>query len=90
MAIIYSYPQIEEISGTDLMLISDDSKSNGTYSASVTQLSNYVVGQAFAIKTAPASATATGDAGEVRFTSDYIYVCVATNTWKRAEISTWT
>jgi hypothetical protein len=90
MAIIYSYPQIEEISGSDLLLISDDSKANGTYSTSVTQLSDYVIDQAFAIKTAPASATAAGEAGEVRFTSDYIYVCVATNTWKRAEISTWT
>lgn len=41
------------------------------------------------LNTAPASSTATGTTGEIRFTSDYIYVCVATNTWKRTQISTW-
>ncbi len=37
----------------------------------------------------PASATATGTAGEVAWDADYIYVCTATNTWKRVAISTW-
>lgn len=37
----------------------------------------------------PASATATGTAGEVAWDSSYIYICTATNTWKRAAISTW-
>jgi hypothetical protein len=37
----------------------------------------------------PASATATGTAGQVRWDTDYIYVCTATNTWKRVAISTW-
>lgn len=45
MAIIYSYPQIEEVSGSDLLLISDDSKANRTFSSSVTQLSDYVTDQ---------------------------------------------
>ena len=31
---------------------------------------------------------ATGTTGEIRFTADHIYVCVATNTWKRTAIST--
>lgn len=39
--------------------------------------------------TAPASATATGTAGDIRYDSDYIYICTATNTWKRAAIATW-
>lgn len=38
---------------------------------------------------APASAGATGVAGSMAYDSDYIYVCVATNTWKRAALSTW-
>lgn len=38
---------------------------------------------------APASATSTGSAGEIKWDSNYIYVCVATNTWKRVAISTW-
>jgi len=39
--------------------------------------------------TAPATATSTGTAGDVRYDADYIYICVATNTWKRALLSTW-
>lgn len=38
---------------------------------------------------APASATSTGTAGEIKWDTNYIYVCVATNTWKRVAISTW-
>lgn len=41
------------------------------------------------LNTAPASATATGTTGEIRITSDYIYVCIATNTWVRAALTTW-
>jgi hypothetical protein len=37
----------------------------------------------------PASATAAGTAGEVCWDTNYIYVCTATNTWKRAAIATW-
>ena len=40
--------------------------------------------------TAPATASSTGTQGEVRFASDgYIYICTATNTWVRAQGSTW-
>ena len=42
-----------------------------------------------ALNTAPLTATSTGVTGEIRYTSDYIYVCVATNTWKRTPLSTW-
>jgi hypothetical protein len=37
----------------------------------------------------PASATATGTTGTIVWDSSYIYICVATNTWKRVAISTW-
>lgn len=37
----------------------------------------------------PASASATGAAGTVTWDADYVYVCTATNTWKRAALSTW-
>jgi len=37
----------------------------------------------------PASATAAGNAGDICWDADYIYVCTATNTWKRTAISTW-
>ena len=38
----------------------------------------------------PVSASATGAAGEVAWDANYIYICTATNTWKRVAISTWT
>jgi hypothetical protein len=41
------------------------------------------------LNTAPVSAAATGTKGEIRVTADYIYICIATNTWKRVAISTW-
>jgi hypothetical protein len=37
----------------------------------------------------PASASDTGVAGEICWDASYIYVCTATNTWKRTAISTW-
>ena len=45
--------------------------------------------QLSSLNTAPASSTATGTTGEIRITADYIYVCIATNTWKRIALSTW-
>jgi hypothetical protein len=45
----------------------------------------------FRLRTAktPASASATGNAGDICWDSSYIYVCTATNTWKRVAIATW-
>jgi hypothetical protein len=37
----------------------------------------------------PATASATGNQGEIAWDAGYIYICVATNTWKRVAISTW-
>jgi len=41
------------------------------------------------LNTAPANAGDTGTKGEIRIDATHIYVCVATNTWKRAAIVTW-
>lgn len=35
------------------------------------------------------SSNATGTTGTVAWGEDYVYVCVATDTWKRAALSTW-
>jgi hypothetical protein len=37
----------------------------------------------------PASATASGTQGEIAWDANYVYVCVATNAWRRAPLSTW-
>lgn len=39
--------------------------------------------------TVPSTASDTCTTGTVSWGSDYVYVCVATNTWKRAAIATW-
>lgn len=38
---------------------------------------------------APASASSTGVPNSIAFDSGFFYVCVATDTWKRAALSTW-
>ena len=38
---------------------------------------------------APSSNTDTGTLGEIRIDTNYIYVCVATDTWKRVTLSNW-
>ena len=37
----------------------------------------------------PASSSATGVVGQIAWDANYVYVCTATNTWKRAGLSTW-
>lgn len=37
----------------------------------------------------PSSASATGTKGDIVHDTNYIYVCTATNTWKRTAIATW-
>ncbi|OMD19213.1 hypothetical protein BJP48_11945 [Paenibacillus odorifer] len=39
--------------------------------------------------TVPASASATGSVGDFSADANYLYVCHATNTWKRVAIATW-
>lgn len=37
----------------------------------------------------PTTASSTGVAGTIRYDANYVYVCIATNTWKRSPLSTW-
>ncbi len=46
-------------------------------------------GATTASSSAPSTATSTGTAGTIAYDADYIYVCVATNSWKRASLTTW-
>jgi len=50
-----------------------------------------ITGDTFNVATqkTPASAAATGVKGDIAHDASYIYVCTATNTWKRAAIATW-
>jgi len=42
-----------------------------------------------ASSTVPLNASAAGTAGEIAFDASYIYICVASSTWKRAALTTW-
>lgn len=63
-----------------------------TIKASINNQTGAISGGSFklsALNTAPATATATGTLGEIRYTATHIYVCTATNTWVRAALATW-
>jgi len=61
-----------------------------TYTADVNVAGDVSVGGDLITTTkTPASASATGTAGTIAYDADYIYVCRATDTWKRIAIATW-
>lgn len=37
----------------------------------------------------PANSTSNGTVGTIRWDSDYVYICVSNNVWKRATLSTY-
>lgn len=39
--------------------------------------------------TPPSNPTSVGTKGEIRWSDDYLYRCIATNTWRRVALSTW-
>lgn len=76
--------------GTNDVLVVDSSFRIGVGTSSPTSLLD-VNSDSVRLRTAktPASASATGDVGQICWDSNYFYVCVATNTWKRSALSTW-
>ena len=68
----------------DLLLGSDSEASNATKNFTVGALRDYMI-----TSSVPATATSVGTAGTLAYDSSYLYVCVATNTWKRVAIATW-
>jgi len=72
--------KVEDSGGAVLTPLILDSDANATFGGQI---------NIAALNTAPANAGDTGTLGEIRYTADYIYVCVATDTWKRSAISTW-
>jgi hypothetical protein len=86
-------PTATSVAGDALMVVVDTpSGTANTKQITVSNLlSNSANVRATSIKgtTAPSTANTTGVAGEIRYDSSYVYICVATNTWKRASLSTW-
>jgi len=72
----YTFPTADGSNGQSLLTDGSGNISFGTPTAT-------------ASASAPASATSTGTAGTIAYDSNYIYICTATNTWKRVAISSW-
>lgn len=83
-AIVFDYdasPQVMNfaVGGLSTVDMSLDANGNLTVSSNLAMTSPAV----------PSSASDTGSVGTVSWDADYIYVCTATDTWKRAALSTW-
>jgi len=50
---------------------------------------NYFAGPIINAQKTPSSASDTGVAGTIAADANYIYICCATNTWKRVAVATW-
>lgn len=85
-----AYAHVWYSNGSERMRIESSGKVLiGTTTAGASKLT--IADDSIQINTAktPASATATGTTGQVCWDASYIYVCTATDTWKRAAIATW-
>lgn len=64
-----------------------------SYPASTSSQSNYIALNGDTIRITDtrtiSSASASGNQGEICYDSNYIYVCVGSNTWKRASLASW-
>lgn len=81
---------LSSATGDDLLVVVD-SPANGAVTKSLTVLSLLTQGannSATHLRSnaEPVISTATGTPGQIVWSPDYLYVCVATNTWKRATL----
>ena len=78
-------PLIINASANQIQEITDSDTLTGSFSIDVSG----VTGEITVEGSAPSSATSAGTAGDIRYDASYLYVCVATNTWKRSALATW-
>lgn len=52
-------------------------------------LGSDVFAAAVSFVTAPATATSSGTAGQMAVTAFHLYICTATNVWRRVAIGSW-
>lgn len=72
--------------------VSYDNQSSGLSADNVQDAVDEVAGlvaTAAQIVEPPAAADSTGSAGQIAYDSDFLYVCIATDTWLRVAIATW-
>lgn len=61
------------------------------FSVAQTEISALQANSAISITTTaiPVSSSSAGVPGTIAYSANYLYICVATNTWVRASLSTW-
>lgn len=75
--------------GYDSIGLGNNTTSIGTSATTVTGLYGNQIRLLSGMGTAPATSTSPGVTGTIIVTTTYIYVCTATDTWKRVAIATW-
>ena len=79
-------PTASNVSATDRVLVLRDPA--GSASVRTVNLNIFAANLVIS-NTVPANSSSTGLAGTIARDSNYFYVCVANNSWKRTELSTW-
>jgi len=64
---------------------SNSSQWNNLYTNKLTTTGNVILGNVFV----PTSSVSGGAPGQIVWDSGYVYICVAVNTWKRANLAVW-
>jgi hypothetical protein len=86
----YIYEGVPVVQQTDIGTEPNEIPLNQYLGSMAYQGKEYVsVDNLYLVSKTPASATDTGVTGQVTWDANYVYVCVATNTWKRSALSTW-
>ena len=79
-------PIAANVATTDRVLVLRDPSGNAsTRTANLSVLAANLSFRQFT----PPSASSNGTPGTICYDSFYVYVCTATNTWKRAQLLTW-
>lgn len=79
-------PVAANVASTDRVMVLRDPAGNS--SVRTVTVANFGANLTFS-NTVPANSVSIGVAGTIRFDTNYVYVCVANNTWKRAALTAW-
>lgn len=66
-----------------------DSNWGGPLNTALTSLDTRTTALESKFVAVPTTPTSSGVAGQIAYSSTHLYVCVATNTWRRVELVSW-
>ena len=82
--------RVESDSNTHMLFVDGGNEKVGIGTSSPTEVLD-IDGTSIRLRQSltPSSASDVGAAGQIAWDANYIYVCVATDTWKRVAIGSW-